>query len=209
VATLDRAALWQEPVPAPQTLQALQAGLQCGEDLLQAALRDAASLAPGLYLAAALSLFGQQAGRVLGRSVRISMETPALLAEALVGFSAARADQIRQQLLALLQNSLRWWLLQPDSSAELRRGRRLPQATALHIALHTPGSADAAHTGVADAALCILELCVLERGARGLPGSKALQRLQRSLGPAAKQLRCEQIPTQGRCLRFGLGDEPN
>lgn len=195
VATLDRAALWQHPVPAPAVQELLQAQLQRGEQQLQRALQDAAALDAVSRVAAALSLFCLQASRLLGRSVRLS-----LCLQQADAASPVLPSALERPLLHTLQEILRWLLLQHDSSAELRRSQRLPRATALQVTLQLPAPAAAADSGSGPSC----ELDVEEQGVRGLPGSKALQRLQRSLAAGVQQLHCEGLPPQGRRVRCRL-----
>lgn len=168
VALLDRAALWQEPLPAAAVSAALSQALQQGE-VAVATLLQTDELAPTRYLSLALSLFGWRAVPVLGCSVRIECRLPQELSP--VQLAA---------WLSPLQQLLRWLLLQHGSSADLRR--RQPQACCLVLRLR-PGAADGC------------DVDVQELGQQGLPGSKTLQRLQRRLGPEVQGLHCsEQTP---------------
>lgn len=180
VLMLDRAALWLEPLPAAETLTLLRDCLHSSEERCLALLRTSRDTTPVLRLACALALFGQQAGRLLGRPLRVRFEAPAALPELL-----------EPELLRTLQEILRCLLLQQESSAELRRSQRQALATTLVITVL-----------LADDTACAVS--VLEIGARGLPGGKALQRLQRCLGPAAEALCCEEVARSGRRVRYRL-----
>jgi hypothetical protein len=195
VALLDRAALWLEPVPNAATLVALGDWLQQGEERCTALLHRAATASAGLRLASALTAFGQQAGRLLGRPVRICVDLPAAwLTEPATAAAAADAglpDDLQAPLLRALQEILRWLLLQHESSAEQRRSRRQPLATVIDIAVQQVGSDACA-------------VSVQERGVLELPGNKALQRLQRSLGPAVEALGCEELARLGRRVQCSI-----
>jgi hypothetical protein len=192
VALLDRAALWLEPVPNATALAALEDWLQQGEERCTTLLQHAARVPAGLRLASALTAFGQQAGRLLGRPVRISLDLPgAWITQPATTAAAGFPDDLQAPLLHALQEILRWLLLQHQSSAEQRRSRRQPLATVIAIAVKQLG---------ADA--CAVD--VLERGVLELPGSKALQRLQRSLGPAVEALGSEELPRLGRRVQCSM-----
>ena len=180
VALLDRAALWLEPRPDADTLVALRDCLQQGEERCIALLRAPQDAAPELRLACSLALFGQQAGRLLGRPVRIQLDAPA----------AIQVD-LEAELLRAVQEILRWLLLQHESSAELRRSQHLPLASTIAVTLLPQ-----------DDAACAVS--VLETGSRGLSGGKQLQRLQRSLGVAVEALCCEDVPPLGRRIQCSL-----
>jgi hypothetical protein len=178
VLMLDRAALWLEPQPAVETLRLLGECLHGSEECCLALLRTPRAATPVLRLACAMALFAQQAGRLLGRPLRIRFDAPASLRE-----------DFEPELLRTLQEILRCLLLQHESSAELRRSQRQALATTIVITLVLP-----------DDAAC--EVSLLEIGSRGLPGGKALQRLQRSLAPAAQALYCEEVPRIGRRVQY-------
>lgn len=180
VLMLDRAALWLEPLPEADTVAVLRDCLQQDEERCMALLRAPHDAGPALRLSCAMALFGQQAGRLLGRPLRISFDAP-----------AAMQGDFEPELLRTLQEILRYLLLQHESSAELRRSQRQTVATTLLITVLLP-----------DDASC--EVAVLETGVRTLPGGKALQRLQRSLGPAVEELCCEEVQRVGRRVQYRL-----
>lgn len=179
VLLLDRAALWLEPLPDAETLTLLEDCLRSSEERCLALLRSPRDARPVLRLACAMAVFGQQAGRLLGRPLRIRFDAPAGLRE-----------DFEPELLRTLQEILRCLLLQHESSVERRRSQRQALGTSLVITL------------LPDDASC--DITVLEIGARGLPGGKALQGLQRSLGPAVEALCCEELPRVGRRVQYRL-----
>lgn len=180
VVMLDRAALWLEPLPNADTLALLRDCLQQGEERCMLLLRAPREAEPLQALACALALFGQQAGRLLSRPVRIRLSA-----------AVAMRAEFDVALLRTLQETLRWLLLQHESSVELRRRQRQALATTLAVTLQSP-----------DDASCQVQ--VLETGMRSLPGDKALHGLQRSLGLAVEALSCEEVPGLGRRVQYRL-----
>lgn len=178
VALLDRAALWLEPLPQPALQAALDAALLDGIDTTTAWLRSGNADAPR-QLTSSLVLFGQQAARLLGHGVRVACEPAQQLP----------ADGVAL-LLPLLQDLLRTLVLHHHATLDQLRTQRRPQACDINLRLRLH-STDAC------------EVDLLERGQSGLPAARLLRRVQRSLGPAATQLHCAQVP-QGRRWRCRL-----
>lgn len=180
VAMLDRAAAWLEPVVASENKHALLSWLSRTDEHLDGILREQAELGFEHTLELGLIRFARDAGKLLGRSVRLQVE-----------LDAALPENLMQTLSASLKEVLRWMLLQGEVENETRRKQHKPLAInlELNIKVLTP-----VHC----------QVVIIDDSCTSLLNQKQTYRLQKNTAFALQNIQGSTLAGQGRKFSFGV-----